>query len=218
MTAHWQVFQSVRGWFSRWKWQLLTIGTVAGLVYGSVLVEVGMSFGGNATLPADCGMVFGAAVHAVIGADGTIMGDVSGPGIRRRVRTAADLYKKGQIQKLFMSGGKGNASQASEAEIMRAEALKMGVPASRIVTEDLSRSTWENLKNTRPLTAGCKTVIGISDRYHLARIRQLATQQGWRVLEIYPASTHAAPYFELRSILREGVGMVWYGLFGFLYT
>lgn len=161
-------------------------------------------FGGTATLPADCALVFGAAVH------GKEMGDeLAGPGIARRVSTAADLYHKKLIKKLFLSGGKGSGTYITEAQVMKSYAEQRGVEAGDMILEGDSTSTWENIHNTRPLMAGCRTVVGISDRYHLARIEFLAGKQGWG-LKTYPAAMHATIGFEAWSVVRETLAILFY--------
>lgn len=163
-------------------------------------------FRGNARFPVDCAIVFGTAVRLVPGERGAAASVTAGPGILRRVKTAADLYKKGNVKHIFLSGGRGEGMPESEAEVMRQIALSSGIADRDIVIEDRSTSTKENLLFTRNLTSDCQSTVAISDRYHLARIELLALLQGW-VLQTYPASPHADLAFEVQSVLREMVGM-----------
>jgi len=170
-----------------------------------LLSVVIFSFDGTAEMfPVDCAVVFGAAVHR---------GDIAGPGILRRVDTAAELYRRGDATRLFLTGGMGTSpyQRKSEAEVMRDVALELGVDASSLVLEENSMSTWENLLFTRPLTEGCASVIGVSDRYHLARIRFLAHKQGWESLQTYPAAVHPPFLFEAHGVLREVLALFYYG-------
>ncbi|MBI1812367.1 YdcF family protein [Candidatus Peregrinibacteria bacterium] len=168
---------------------------------------------GSARLPADCAIVFGATVHVVWNEAGkVIIGSEAGPGIRRRIDTAIDLYRKGLIHRLFLTGGKGEGMVRSEAEVMRRLAVESGVRAGDTVTESASRSTKENLEDVRPLTASCSSVIGISDAYHLARIEFLARQQGWN-LTTYPSRGRPSLSFEIASVFREALGIIFYATF-----
>ena len=54
-----------------------------------------------------------------------------------------------------------------------------GVDPDRITLEEEATSTWENLVYARPLVSDCSSIVGISDRYHLARIQYLAELQDW---------------------------------------
>jgi uncharacterized SAM-binding protein YcdF (DUF218 family) len=158
-------------------------------------------FQGDATFPADCALVFGAAVYA---------STQPGPAIVRRIATAADLYRSHQVNRLILTGGRGEGNRASEAEVMKRQAILEGVSASDIVTEDQSHSTWENLLNSRNLTSDCKSVVGISDAYHLARIELLARRMGWTELKTQPAEIRPDRGSENRSVLREAVAYIYY--------
>lgn len=180
---------------------LLLCGAACVLMLLTVTATILYHFNGDAVLPADCAIVFGAAVYA---------NDRPGPAIVRRVATASNLYKEGKIRRLFLSGGRGgDMTGASEASVMREQAIEHGVKSSDIVLEESSRSTWDNIMYTRPLTSECQTVIGLSDRYHLARIELIAWRQGWS-LDTYSSEGTAVPGFEYYSIAREVAAYVYY--------
>lgn len=158
-------------------------------------------FEGNAELPAECGLVFGAAVHSRAN---------PGPAIERRVETAVRLVKEGTLSRIFFTGGKGSELQESEAFVMRKFAMLQGIDPAIITLEERSKSTWQNLQNSKSLVEDCESVIAISDRYHLARIELLADMQGWENLHTYPADRTTTRDFETRSIIREAMGIVYY--------
>lgn len=175
-------------------------GTVSGLaLHRSEATGAGQGSEAFGNFP--CGLVFGAAVHR---------NSLPGPGIERRVATAAKLYREGILQHIILSGGKGSQDVESEAAVMRDVAIADGIDSKDIVIEDQSRSTWENLVNSRPLTGSCTTVIGISDRYHLARIEYLAYLQGFRGLQTVPADTDVPLTFEIQSFSREVAALLYY--------
>jgi len=176
-------------------------GGLIGILLLSTMIYVTLQFDGSAEFPAECGLVFGAAVHR---------GNVAGPGIQRRVGTAADLYHEGKLDRVILSGGKGSTQQDSEAVVMRRYAMLRGIDPSKIIVEGESRSTLENLKNVKELTANCNGVVGISDRYHLARIEYLAGRVGMSELMTHPADVHAPWIFEVKSSAREALGILYY--------
>lgn len=178
-----------------------------GVVWFGVLFFVYMRFTGVFSLPADCAIVFGTAVRPLYDAQGEIVSAGPGPGILRRVGTAARLYREGSVKKLFLSGGKGEGMVESEASVMRRIALSDGVAAADIVTEEASTSTDENLRNTLPLMGDCRSIVGVSDRYHLARIEILSWFAGRRI-QTYPASPVPDEAFETRSTIREVFGVM----------
>ncbi len=179
---------------------------IGGLFYASTVLYVVQQMDGNAVFPADCAIVFGAAVRPVFDAEGRVVSVTTGPGIYRRVATAVELLRQGRVERLFLSGGKGEGNQKSEAQVMRDVALSLGAAGDSLTLEDQSRSTWENLQNTRSLTSDCKSIVGISDGYHLARINLYARVQGWEV-QTYPADIQPDKAFTLRSLLREAIGI-----------
>ncbi len=161
------------------------------------------SFRGDAVFPVDCGLVFGAAISAE---------NTAGPAIIRRVDGAAALWKKGDIRLLILTGGKGDARRFSEAAIMRQHAIRDGVNGQHILIEDTARSTKENLSNSRAIIdEHCKSVVAISDQYHLARIRLLAKRSGWGTLMTYGVEDRPQQG-ELRSVVRELAAYVYYAL------
>lgn len=171
------------------------------------LYVVSQFSGDTVEFPVDCVVVFGAAVHK---------GSVAGPGITRRVETAVDLYNEGKVKTIVLTGGKGSEELESEAAVMQKVAMRMGVDPADIVLEEQARSTWENLERTAPLVADCTSVVGISDRYHLARIAYLADMQGWGNFRTLPATRVPNPLFEVRAAFREALGIVYYSLRGVL--
>lgn len=174
---------------------------LAGCVFAVASDQVRSGFAGTGKPPADCALVFGTAVHGK---------GSPGPGIMRRAGTAVALYNEGLIKKIIMTGGKGSDWQESEAEVMKAYAVELGVPPEKIFVEEFATSTVENIVNTRDLTSDCSSILAISDRYHLARIKVLANWQGKQGMETYPALWNSTEAFEERMVLREAAGLLYY--------
>ncbi len=148
----------------------------------------------------ECALVFGAAVHSV---------SDPGPAILRRVQTGVRLFQDGRIDRMILTGGQGSQFQRSEAAVMSSVAQSAGVPAEKIILEDQSSSTEENLRNVKPLLADCDSIVGISDPYHLARIGLLASHEGIH-LSLLPTDTTIKPSFLMQSIIRETLGYAYY--------
>lgn len=182
---------------------VLTLAVTGAIVAACVYQVVLRGFEGHGPFEAECALVFGAAVHS---------GDSPGPGIVRRVWTAARLYGEGKVQRLVLTGGKGEKDMRSEAAVMRDVAMEAGVRSRDILIEDQSHSTVENLRNSRPLITDCETVIGVSDNYHLARIRLLAEQMGWSDLRTIGTDARPPEGFERASVQREVLAYLYYAL------
>lgn len=187
---------------------ILIFGLPAVLLYACTAVYVmqHMRGDGDQFTAADCGIVFGTAVWPVRNQQGNIVDYVAGPGIQRRVSAAAALFAQGRVHRLFFTGGRAEEGTASEAEVMRDYAVSLGVTPERITLEDDATSTWENLVYTRNLTSDCRSVVAVSDGYHLPRIKMYAEVMDWD-LQTYPAENPAQMTFTIRSLLREAAAI-----------
>ncbi len=171
---------------------------------GIITLVVLRGFNGSGQLPTDCAIVFGAAVYGT---------QFAGPGIVRRVGGAGEYYRQGLItRKIILSGGTGSGNKLSEAQVMKREALKQGIPSAMIFTEDESHSTLENLRFSQPLAKDCKSVVGISDKYHLARIDLLARRLDWDNFSTVPVQGSPTKDFERQSVIREIIAYTYYVL------
>jgi uncharacterized SAM-binding protein YcdF (DUF218 family) len=76
----------------------------------------------------------------------------------RVAERGAELFLQGWAPWLIFSGGRGSITQKlwdrSEAEVFADIALGMGVPAKRILKEERSTNTGENIRFTRELLKG----------------------------------------------------------------
>lgn len=70
--------------------------------------------------------------------------------VANRVFAAIDLYERGKIKKIIVSGGSGELVKAdhSESSVIKDYLLSIGIPRRKIITEDESRNTHENAKYT----------------------------------------------------------------------
>ncbi|RRD53172.1 YdcF family protein [Buchananella hordeovulneris] len=137
------------------------------------------------------------------------------PLLRSRVDRALAILRQQQHQGrqplLVLSGGQGPDEPRAEAAAMAEYALQRGVDPARLLVEDKSRTTRENLRFTRELLAAHpaapQRVLVVTSSYHAARTALLASDLGlpWTVA---PART--AFYFVPNAWLREYVAVVTY--------
>jgi uncharacterized SAM-binding protein YcdF (DUF218 family) len=111
--------------------------------------------------PADAAVVLGAAVWT----------REPSPVFKERINHAINLYRNGRVRKLIFTGGQGNPGEPTEASAARDYALQSGLPASDILIEDKSHTTYENILNAKQLAAtqGIRTVLIVSDPLHMKR-------------------------------------------------
>ncbi len=108
---------------------------------------------------ADAIMIFGSGVKSDGRASLTL---------RARTRHAYELWKRGLAPTILCTGGVG-AYPPAESLVQEELLLGWGVPASAIIKEEKSTSTWENAKFSAPLLPKGASVIAVSDPYHLWR-------------------------------------------------
>ena len=81
------------------------------------------------------------------------------PVFKERINHAIDLYQRGRVQKLIFTGGQGNPSEPTEAFAARLYGVQSGVPASDILIEDKSRTTYANIVNAKQLADGTEYAL-----------------------------------------------------------
>jgi uncharacterized SAM-binding protein YcdF (DUF218 family) len=89
------------------------------------------------------------------------------PAFLGRIERAAELYAQGAASLVVFSGG----GQPSEARAALTHALTLGVPEAACLREELSTNTVENARHSAALLLprGVKTVVVVSDGFHLLR-------------------------------------------------
>ena len=134
--------------------------------------------------------------------------------LRDRLDTALDYLEDHPEMTVVISGGQGPDEPMSEARAMYNYLTARGVDGGRIVLEDRSSSTWENIQYTQALfqsgtVAATEHILAVSNGFHLSRIRMLWDREWERP---YTLSTLAAPSSHLPSrlsmYLREPVALV----------
>ena len=115
-----------------------------------------------------------------------------------------------------MSGGQGAGEDISEAECMRRYLVKHGIAEERILLEDRSTSTKENLAFSEAVikTDGGKTdrIVLVSSAYHLYRARSMAAAMGMRAGGF--AGSDGYPIYMFGMYLREAAAVTELWLFG----
>lgn len=91
-----------------------------------------------------------------------------------RVRQAAELYQQGYAPLVLLSGGEETAG-ISVPEILRRQALALGIPPDALLSEPDSTSTAEQARFLRPLLEprGIRRAIIVTSSYHTRRTRRL---------------------------------------------
>ena len=92
-----------------------------------------------------------------------------------RVAKGVELYRQGYAGIIIMSGGGRLTSSLTDADLMRKEAVDLGVPPEAVVLERESLSTYENAVNVKEiiLRQNIKSFLLVTSNYHTRRSSQI---------------------------------------------
>ena len=129
--------------------------------------------------------------------------------MRQRCRAAYNYMEENPGVICIASGGQGDDEPVSEAAMMKDVLIEMGADPDRIVTEDKSTSTWENLVNSKALLdergLPGEAVI-ITSEYHQLRASMLAERAG---IKAWSVSCRTSPLYLPSCLIREVYGVVY---------
>lgn len=154
---------------------------------------------------------FGAAPEA--GADVCIIlgaqMKTSGPSdvLQRRLDKALEYLRENPDTIVVVTGGQGPNEPVSEAQGMRDYLVDRGVAGERILMEDASTSTRENLDySARLIDKESDSVVIVTNNFHVFRAMSIAKKQGYSAVQGMAASTHRGNL--LNNLLREFMGVL----------
>lgn len=98
---------------------------------------------------------------------------------RNRALEGLRLYEEGKAPVIVASGGKIAESDISEAQYIQKVIGKNTQKNPVVILEDQSGNTYENIKNSRGKLPEARSVIIVSDSFHLARGVLLAKKFGF---------------------------------------
>jgi uncharacterized SAM-binding protein YcdF (DUF218 family) len=125
--------------------------------------------------------------------------------LNRGRQVLAKLDRRGPAFRplLIVSGGKGPDEPCSEASAMAAYLVERGVPADRLLLEDQSRSTEENLQFSQAIVDDLRPearVTVVTSDFHAFRAALLARRLG---IQGQVAGARVAGYYRPSALLRE---------------
>lgn len=122
--------------------------------------------------------------------------------LKRRLDAAYGYLSEHPEVKVVVSGGRGKGEDISEAAAMATYLERAGIERKRIVQEDASTNTLENLKYSRTLIEDCKSPVGIvSNNFHVYRGCMYAKRVGFE--NAFPIAAGCHPVLFLNYFIRE---------------
>lgn len=133
----------------------------------------------------------------------------SGPSdvLQRRLDKALEYLLENPDTLVVVSGGQGSNEPVSEAQGMRDYLAARGIAGERILMEDASTSTWENLDySARLIDKSEDDVVIVTNNFHVFRAVSIAKKQGYHTVQGMAASTHRGNL--INNLLREFLGVL----------
>ena len=158
------------------------------LIYAVCLVQILSCFGRQADNKPEYLLVLGAQVNE------------DGPSriLKYRLDAAEACLKENPGLAAVLSGGQGRNEPWSEAEGMRR--YLSDIEPDRLILEEESESTGENLRNCFSITGDVPVAVVTND-FHLYRAMKLAELAGYS--DVSGIDAGSSPYYLLNNITRE---------------
>lgn len=179
-------------------------------------------------------------VGIVLGGMAEYNGDLDEISFRRqgdRLIQALTLYHTGKVKKLLISGDSGHVTDRGlhEAKQVKAMLIKWGVPTEDIITEEISKNTYENALETAKILKNeypeLKSYLLITSGIHMRRAKACFEHQqlscGTFSTDLYANRTrnfhwdqyiipNVDNFVQWQKLMKETVGFVVYDLKGYL--
>ena len=142
-----------------------------------------------------------------------VNGSLASLPLLRRGYNAVNYLKRHENVKAVITGGQGPRENITEAEAMRRLLAENGIGEERILIEDKSKSTIENLKFANELyNLLDKNIVIVTSDYHMFRSLSIAKKLGYQNVAGLAATSQLSvlPAY----LLREYAAVMYYVLSG----
>ena len=133
-------------------------------------------------------------------------GGIPSQSLKNRLDAAVDYLQKYPTVKAIVTGGQGADEDRTEASVMADYLIEHGIAEDRVLLEDQSTTTYENLLFAKKLLpANTESITIISNDFHLKRATILARKLGLK------ADVVAAPtpkVVNTKSRIRERLAII----------
>lgn len=142
----------------------------------------------------DCAMVLGC---------GIVDSNTPSPMLKDRLDVGIELYKKGIVKKLLLTGDNGSVWH-NEIHVMLKYAKENGVPKEDIFCDHAGFSTWESMYRGKTIF-GIKKAIVITQKYHEYRALYIGKKLGMNMIGVSGDQMRyiGQSYRDLREVLAR---------------
>lgn len=132
----------------------------------------------------------------------------TGPSValKSRLDAAADYLFENEETVCIVSGGQGPNEPVAEADAMAAYLEQRGIDPARIIREDQSLNTTQNIEYSLQFIDGANDRVGIvTNNYHLFRAMAIARKHG--ISHVSGIAAGATPWYLPNNMTRESFGL-----------
>lgn len=142
-----------------------------------------------------------------------VKGDVPSKALELRLKAALKYARENEDTILVLSGGQGFGEDITEAKCMENYLTAHGISRERLVLEEKSTNTKENLKFSDALT-GCrqKNTGILSNNFHVYRAVKIAEKAGYE--HPYGIAAPSDPIMQVHYVVREAAALIKAKIYG----
>jgi vancomycin permeability regulator SanA len=191
----------------RWRWVALGVGVLVLVAFA----PFGWVLGSSAAYRFSAEEVPETPVALVLGA-GLIDGKPT-PFLQGRLDVAVDLYQRGKVQVLLVSGDNSRTTY-DEPSAMRTYLVSRGVPSRIVVADYAGLDTWDSCVRAQRIFGVTRLTV-VTQQFHLPRAVALCRAAGIEAFGVghdsWPGHHSGTSYGWFRESLASGKAM-WDGL------
>jgi uncharacterized SAM-binding protein YcdF (DUF218 family) len=185
------------------------------LTYAIILFAIAFAITEAAIISEVRSTAGGDAEYAIVLGAG-VKGTTPSRSLTARLETALKFAEENPQTYLVVSGGQGENEDISEAECMKKWLVAHGVDDSRILLEDKSQNTVQNIRYSAEVIKAnggnlSDRVYIITEGYHVLRAKVIAMDNGFESVSTKAAYT-GLPILTANYYMREVVAMWYYML------
>lgn len=133
----------------------------------------------------------------------------SGPSkaLQYRLDEAIRYLEENPDTRVIVSGGQGPDEHMSEAQGMYDYLVEKGISPERIILEDQSKNTFQNLTFSAEYLDKDNDLVGVvSNNFHVFRATKIAKKAGYE--NVYGIAAKGEPFLQYNNMMREFLGVV----------
>ena len=185
----------------RWFWSAGAVLLVAPLIYiAYVARRIELQSTRDEARPADVILVLGAAEYR---------GRPS-PVLKARLDHALELYFRRLAPRIMTTGGAGGDPVFTEGAVGRSYLASHGIPAEAIIVENEGETTVHSIALAGEILRrmGLRSVIVVSDGYHIYRVKKMLQFRGLAVFGSPRRDLYPDPLRERWNYIKQAIGYI----------